>query len=139
MPETYAIDPQRGVVFSKGTGVFSYANFVGHMTRMKADPRFRPDFNHLVDCRELTSLDLTGEQVNELAGRSIFSVRTRRAFVVSSDLQFGMSHMFAAYRELRGETDARVFREMREALAWLGLPPDLDPWAAPTTPGTPGP
>ncbi len=129
MPETYVIDPQRGVVFSKGIGVFTYADFTEHMARMKADPAFRPEFNQLVDCRAMTSFDLTGAQVNEIAGRSIFSVRTRRAFVVSSDLQFGMSHMFAAYRENRGEMDVRVFREMREALAWLGLPPDLDPWA----------
>ena len=138
MPETYAIDTQRGVVFSKGTGVFTYVDFCEHMTRMQADPRFKPDFNQLVDCRALTAFELTGDQINELAGNSIFSVRTRRAFVVSSDLQFGLSHVFAAYRELRGEADIRVFREMREALLWLGLPADLDPWAAETTSGTPG-
>ena len=43
---------------------------------------------------------------------------------------YDQSHMFAAYRENRGETDARVFRGMREALEWLGLPADLDPWTA---------
>ncbi len=138
MPETYLIDTQRGVIFSKGTGVFTYADFCEHMARMRADPRFRPDFKQLVDCRTATAIDLTGEQVSELAGRSILSVGTRRAFVVSNDLQFGLTHMFAAYRENRGEKDARVFREMRDALAWLGLPADLDPWAAENPAGTPG-
>jgi hypothetical protein len=137
MPETYVIDPRRGVVISKGTGVFTYAEFRGHMERLKADPRFRPEFNQLVDCRAVTAFELTGEQINELAGRSIFSVQTRRAFVVSSDLQFGLSHTFAAYRDLRGETDTRVFRELRDALAWLGLPADLDPLAAESLSGTP--
>ncbi len=134
MPETYLIDTRRGVVFSKGTGVFTRAEFRAHMARMAADPRFRPEFNQLVDCRGLTGFDLTADEINELAAHSIFSVRTRRAFVVSSDLQFGLSHMLATHLKFRGESGPRVFRYMREALAWLDLPVDLDPFA-----GDPGP
>ncbi len=134
MPESYVIDPQRRVVFSRGTGVFTYAEFLEHMARMRADPQFRPDFDQLVDCRETTGFELTGDQVADLAARSIFSVRTRRAFVVASSLQYGLSHMLASHLELRGESGIRIFRDRAEALAWLNLPPDLDPFAAPAVP-----
>ena len=79
-----------------------------------------------MDCRALTSLEFTSDQTSELAKGSIFSGRSRRAFVVSSDLQFGMSRMFATYREISGAKNIMTFREMREALSWLHLPPDLD-------------
>ena len=129
MPANFIIDQQRAVVLSTGTGIFTYAEFLDHMARMSADPRFRPEFDQLVDCRAITLLDFTGGQLRELAGRSIFSAQSRRAFVVSSDLQFGLSRMFAAYRELSGARGTMIFREMREALSWLNLPPEFDPGA----------
>ncbi len=129
MSESYVIDPQRRVVFSRGTGIFTYAEFVAHMNRMRADPRFRPDFDQLVDCRETTGFELTGEQVAEMAARTIFSVRSRRAFVIASSLQYGLSHMLASHLELRGENGVRIFRDLAEALEWLRLPADLEPFA----------
>jgi hypothetical protein len=130
MPSDFIIDEQRAVVVSKGTGVFTHADFLDHMARLSADPRFRPEFDQLVDCRALTSLEFTSDEVSELAKASIFSRQSRRAFVVSSDLQFGMSRMFATYREISGAKEIMTFREMREALSWLNLPPDFDPYGA---------
>jgi len=134
MPETYLIDPQRRIVFSRGTGVFTYAEFLEHMSRMRADPQFRSDFDQLVDCRATTGFEITGDQVAELAARSIFSVQTRRAFVVASSLQYGLSHMLASHLEMRGESGIRIFRDLGEALAWLKLPPDFDPFGAAAPP-----
>lgn len=134
MPSVYTIDVERGVIFSKGTGVFTYADFLDHMARLLADPRFHPDLHQLTDGRALTSLDVTAEQIRDLALRSIFSVRSRRAFVVGSDLQFGLTRMFAAYREIIGVHEIAVYRDMRDALAWFNLPPDFDAFAA----GQPG-
>ena len=130
MPADFIIDKQHAVVVSRGTGIFTYAEFLDHMAGLRADPRFRPEFNQLVDCRAITLLDFTSEQVKDLAKRSIFSGRSRRAFVASSDLQFGLSRMFATYRKISGALEFEVFRDMREALAWLNLPPDFDPSAA---------
>ncbi len=129
MPEMYVIDPRRRVVFSKATGTFTHAEYLAHMTRMGADAAFRPEFDQVVDCRDTTAFELTGEQIAGLAARTIFSVQTRRAFVVSSALQFGLSHMLASHLEMRGESGIRIFRDMREALVWLNLPADLDPFA----------
>lgn len=129
MPADYIIDTPHRVVFSKGTGVFTQADFLEHMDRLGNDPNFNPDFCQVVDCRDITVLSLNNDQVRDLASQSIFSVRSRRAFVVSSELHFGLGRMFAAYRELAGQQMA-VFKDMPSALVWLKLPPNLDPHAA---------
>ena len=125
MPTEFTIHPNLGVVISRGNGVFTQADFLDHMARMSTDPQFHPDLNHIVDCRAITKMDLSHDQIKGLAGRSIFSTRSRRAFVVASELQYGLTRMFAAYREIKAGQEVMVFDNPSPALAWLGLPPDL--------------
>ena len=134
MPADYTIDAERGVVFSRGTGVFTHADFIGHMTRLGKEKWFQPGFNHLVDCRSITQMKLTGGEIEELAKRSLFAANSKRAFVVANGVQFGLSRMFATYRKIHGGQEVRVFTELREALSWLGLPEDLDPYSGNETP-----
>jgi len=108
--------------------VFTREEYLDHVARVQRDPQFRPDFNHVVDCRAITEMDLTAAQIASLAERSGFSLQSRRAFVVSSDLQYGLSRVFAAYRENQGAAHTKVFRELDPALAWLDLPPESYPY-----------
>ena len=64
-------------------------------------------------------LEVEPEDVRQLAQRNIFSPRSRRAFVVKDDLQFGLARMFEIHRELKGETGIRVFRAFDEAMDWI--------------------
>jgi len=127
MPADFYIDAKHGIVYSKATGVLDRAAVLDHMDRLSQHPEFRPEFNQLLDFRETTKVDLTAEQVQALAMRRIFSERSKRAFVVSSDLQYGLSRVFEAYRNLAGEKGIRIFREMSQALSLLGLPAEPDP------------
>lgn len=131
MPSHFVIDVKHGLVVSIGTGVFTQADFVDHMSRLRVDPAFDPNFHQLVDCREIEFMDLTSAQIEALASRTIFSRQSRCAFVVSSDLQFGLGRMFSAYRESAGYgANVEVFRKWEEALSWLNLPTDLRPTPA---------
>ncbi|MBI3880717.1 MAG: hypothetical protein HY301_11740 [Verrucomicrobia bacterium] len=121
MPGDFYIDAKLGVVFSKVTGVLTLADVLDHMERLVRHPDFRPEFNQLLDFREATNMALSNDEVRGLARKNIFSALSRRAFVVSSDLQFGLSRVFATHRELLGEGGILVFREMQEALNWLAL------------------
>jgi len=123
----YLIDTERRLVISRGTGTFRYADFLEHMKTLGADPRFRPDFAHLVDCRKLEQIDMTPAQVQDTGSQSLFAAGSRRAFVVVSDLHFGLGRMFATYREVECDQTTVVFRDIREASIWLGLPKDYDP------------
>src|SRR5882724_1470937 len=127
MPADFYIDTQHGIVYSKATGVLGRAEALDHMDRLSQHPEFRLEFNQLFDFREVAKVELTPEQVQVLAMRKIFSERSKRAFVVSSDLQFGLSRVFEAYRNLAGEKGISIFREMAGALSWLGLSAEPDP------------
>ncbi len=127
MPADFFIDTKLGMVYSKATGLFSRVEVLDHMTRLVCHPDFRPEFNQLLDFREITKLELSNAEVKEFASRTIFSAHSKRAFVVASDLQFGLSRMFKTYREIEGEQGIMVFREMPEALSWLSLPAEPNP------------
>jgi len=115
------------MVFSKATGVVCWDDVVDHMDRLESHPDFRPEFNQLVDIREASRTDLSHNDVRRMAERRIFSDKSRRAFVVSRDFEFGLSRVFATYREIRGETGIEVFRDMKKALSWLSLTEEPDP------------
>jgi len=129
MPAEFVLDEQHRVVFSRSLGDFTHSDYRDHMARLASDPRFRPEFDHLVDCCS-SQLVLTSDEVRDLASQSVFSDQSRRAFVVSSNYQYGLSRMLATYREVKTRQAIMVFRERSEALAWLNLPADLDPFAA---------
>lgn len=121
MPADFFIDVPLSMVFSKATGEFGLAEAQEHMDRLLRHPDFRPEFTQLADFREITTVTLTHQEISRLAARRIFSNTSKRAFVVSSNLQFGLSRMFGTLRGFEGETGIHVFREMEKALAWLSL------------------
>ena len=126
MPADFYIDAKRGVVFTKAVGLLGRAEAVDHMDRLSRHPDFRPDFNQLADFRDVSTVNLSSDHVRELASRSVFGPLSQRAFVVSSDLQFGLGRVFGSYRHVEGEKGIKVFREMSEALRWLSLPSEPD-------------
>jgi len=128
MPADYTIDAERGIVFSRGSGAFTHEDYKEHMTRLAKDPLFQPKFHQLVDCRSISVMKLTGAEIESLAMKSLFDASSLRAFVASNSVQFGLSRMFGTYRKIHGGQEVMVFSELKDALVWLGLPADLDPY-----------
>jgi len=121
MPADFYIDVSRRMVFSCGNGVLRLADFRDHMERLLAHPDFRPEFNQLLDFRHAEDVVSATEEIILLAARNVFSPKSKRAFVVTSDLHFGLVRMFGSYRENAGEQGIKLFREMKPALTWLSL------------------
>jgi len=119
MSAFYNIDKERRLVLSSGTGVLTREDLLGHMDRLSKDPDFDPDFSQVLDFTQITALEIGPEDVRQLAQRSIFSPRSRRAFVVKDDFQYGLARMFEIHRELKGEMGIRVFRTFEEAMDWI--------------------
>lgn len=127
MPTEFFIDTNQKLVISRGTGIYRYVDHIAHLEAVGKDPRFQPEFNHLVDCRNFETMDLTPAQIHDMSSRSNFASTSKRVFIVSSPVQYGLSRMFAAYREIRSGQITRVFREIEEGFACLGLPKNYDP------------
>ncbi len=127
MPSEYCIDLKHRLVVSRGTGVFHFSDYAAHAAQVREDPRFDPSFNHLVDCRDFESLELSAEQLRLAAALSNFDPQARRAFVAGTQLQYGLSRMLAAFAQFEKGQQPMVFRTLAEALDWLGLPVGYDP------------
>jgi hypothetical protein len=119
VPAFYKIDKERRLVLSTGAGVLTRTDIWGHMDRLSKDPDFDPEFSQLADFTQITALEIEPADVRQFAQRTIYSPRSRRAFVVKDDLQFGLARMFEIHRDLKGETGIRVFRTLDDALDWI--------------------
>ncbi len=119
MPTFFKIDKERSLVMSTGSGVLTLADALAHQERISKDPDFDPGFSQLVDLTQVTNLEFSSSDVRRLAQKSSFSATSRRAILVSSDLVFGLSRMYEAFRAISGEKGVRVFRDLNEALEWV--------------------
>jgi len=119
MPSSYKIDKENRLVISTGSGVLTLPDALAHQEQLLKDPDFDPSFSQLLDFTHVTDVELSSEEIHRLARTTVFSANSRRAFLVNSDLKFGLARMFAIMRESFGEKGIRVFRNSDDALDWV--------------------
>lgn len=130
MPASYTIDPALRTVFSTLEGRLTDEDLLALVRRLQPDPDFHPHFSHVVDARGVTEMAATSQGLRSLALASPFADDARAAIVAVCDLVFGMARMYQIASESRGRT-VQVFRDLHEALAWLGVPKAAQPAVAP--------
>jgi len=122
VPAEYELDLTRRLVRTHEWGVLTEEDLRALYEKIRTDPAFEPTFCQLCDLREVTKITTTADALRSLAQTYTFSPGSRRAFVVGRAVDFGLARMFQAYSEVEGQT-VEVFREMDDALEWLGLEP----------------
>lgn len=116
----YEIQKNLGIVISKAASALTVEHVIQLKERLQADADFCPDFSHLLDLSEVVNVELTAAQIREIAKSSLFSSRSRHAYVAKTPLTFGMVRMYATYSELAGsKRQWHIFRDRGQALAWL--------------------
>ncbi|HKQ19781.1 MAG TPA: hypothetical protein VJW75_08545 [Candidatus Eisenbacteria bacterium] len=120
MPASYLIDESRGLVFSRGWDVITDEEMASHAGTLRADPRFNPRFRQIIDFCDLTEIRLTVAGIHGVAQINPFHRDSRRAFVVPSEVAYGLARMFEAFTNSDPE-QFRVFRSIGPALEWVGL------------------
>lgn len=120
MPCSYQIDGERGLVITTAWDTLTVAEVVEHQSQLGSDVGFNSAFSQLLDFTRVTRVAVDFTAMNELAERHLFSVKSRRAFLVGRNpLAYGMSRMFIACRRLTGDEQMRVFIKRDEAVQWL--------------------
>jgi hypothetical protein len=119
VPVSHEIDVTKGVVFTTWSGDVTLEEARSHLRQLRDDPDFLPSMGQLSDARDVTST-VPAEGIRELASNTPFGEGSRRAIVVTSDVVFGVSRMYEL-RQLEGGADVKLFRDIQEARAWLGL------------------
>jgi hypothetical protein len=126
VPWSFTIDVERHVVYSRGWGDLTDEALLDHQGRLALDPGFQANFSQLIDFTGVTSVAaVTTGGVRAVAQRHLYGSDARRAIVAPDSAVFGLARMFETVRDLLGAKEQiRVFRNLEEARAWLGLPPE---------------
>lgn len=121
MPCRYVIEKERHLVITTAWDNVTFADAKGHQDQLFADPAFDRDFNQLIDATAVTQIDASSEEIRIVASRNIFSPTSRRAFVASQPLIFGIARMMQMHLNMAvGQDQANVFYDREAALKWLG-------------------
>jgi hypothetical protein len=129
VPVSLKIDKERKLVLTTGSGRLTKEEVLAHQEQILKHPDFDPAFSQLADFARLTNTDINMGDLQTFAHRDVFSIHSRRAIIVKSDLAFGFAKIFELYRQVAGARGIRVFRTHHEALNWI-----LSPDAASTSP-----
>jgi hypothetical protein len=119
VPVTHQIDS--GLIRTKCTGTVTFEEVMAHFDALETDPALPDGADVLLDLGEMVSLPESeqlrsvAERVRRLLGRVRWGAC---AIVARQDALFGMSRMFEIFSQ-NSFTATRVFRERREAEAWL--------------------
>lgn len=121
MPCRYVIDKERRLVISTGWDRLTYAEMQAHQDRLLVDSDFDPEFNQLMDATGVTALDISASEMETMATRSVFSAKSRRAWVASSPAVYGMGRLASVHHDsVNAPTEMAAFNDVASALEWLG-------------------
>ena len=119
MPAFYAIDKERRLVLSTGSGIVTKYDLMGHQDRLIEDRDFDPSFCQLWNLTLVTEAQVKAADIEMMARRDVFSPASRRAIVVAKEDHYGLARMFQIHRELSGEHGIRIFRNLDDGLDWI--------------------
>ena len=121
MPISFTFDADLKCAISTYSGVVDDAEILAHARRLVSDAAIPDGVTSLLDFRAVTEFRVTTDCIHEVVATIQEHPRfTKGAFVADDDLVFGMSRMYQMLRE-GSPVEHRVFRDLDEALAWLGL------------------
>ncbi len=124
MPWNYRIDKERRLVITTVWDRLTGGEVADHQRKLLHDPAFERDFFQFLDFAAITEMQVDRVTVAELARFDLFSAKSRRAFLATDPLAYGISRMFIALREAHGgEEQIEVFKDRNKALQWLDVAP----------------
>jgi len=125
----YKIIESKGLVYVVGADVVTFSALMSHIQALSKDPRYKAPMKKLVDYRNITGKELKTRELNLYAQakaelKDVFR-EEKCAIVAPRDLDFGLCRVHAALVEASG-IETGVFRDLDQALSWLGVEIDDD-------------
>jgi hypothetical protein len=112
------VDVARGLIVTRASGVLTFEDVLSGREQARTHPSFDARYNDLFDLRDVTDIHITGAEMARIAGTSVLSPGVYRAFVVRTQVQYGMARMFSGLAEPHDQ-HVFVFRDLAVAEAWL--------------------
>ncbi len=124
MPYAYEICTEAQVTLFRLHGAVSVGELLALREEVGGDPDFNPAFHEIIDLRDVQEIRLTSPELVDYAAQTIVGAQAKSAFVVANEHVFGMVRMYLLAQSKDDDTVARIFWDMNEARAWIGLDPD---------------
>jgi hypothetical protein len=130
MPIESYVMPEHELVAFVHTGRVSDEEFLDYYKSFFESDKLGSPVKILVDLRETSSSSRSAEAILQSAGVAEGKLAgsgssAKVAVVATKDLSFGLARLYEILSE-SARWEFVVFRAMDTALAWLGLPEDLD-------------
>jgi hypothetical protein len=107
------------LIVTRASGVITGEELSEHQKRLLADPEFNPAYRQLWHGGAATDVRTNFATMSRLSYS--YEEGARRAIYAPTDLGFGMARMFEILRSDDHSGGLRVFKDLDEALAWIGL------------------
>ena len=129
MPLEYKIIESKKLLYVKGTGTVAFSELMNHIDELRQDPKYKAPMRKLVDYRQIKKLDLS---MSEQESFSLKKAEAKESFagekcaiVVTTDYGFALARVHSALSEVSNR-DTSIYRDLNEALVWLGVELDND-------------
>jgi hypothetical protein len=123
------VDAGRRIVYTQAVNPLRVARVRDHRERLHNDARFDPEFDRIL----LFKVSMRSRSRRRIYAHSrlqkVFSATSRRAFIIPMAALFGLGRMFAAYRDLAGESQINIVRSLIDAAEWVGIDLNVAPQA----------
>ncbi len=129
MPLKYEIIGSKKLLYVKGIAAVSFSELMDHVDELCQDPKYKAPMKKLVDYRQIKKLDLSMDEQERFVEKKtsvkeLFSGE-KCAIVAPTDYGFALARVHGALSE-GSNIDTSVFRDLNEALTWLGVELDDD-------------
>jgi len=121
MSHTFVIDTENNILRESFTGIVDLNALTEANTSIISDPRFKKGLNFLTDLRG-TNIAMGYKEMSMHVWKLLDLGVKKQAFIVSRDIEFAISRMFEMLADEKVHyEEVRIFREVEDGLAWLGL------------------
>ena len=120
----YKIFEDLKLVYVEVNDILRFEDLMQHLDELSRDPRYTPPMLKLVNYQNLKKYELSAKESevfsNRKAALSDRFMHEKCAFVVPSDLGFGMARHHQAFID-ENKIQIKIFRDLAEAKKWLEI------------------
>lgn len=128
MSADHHIDSKNQLIVTTWEGEANDDELIEALMKYQKDIQCHPDnigYNELVDFTKVTTIKFTTKGIKEIGRIASLTddIKTngKLAFIVSSNLAYGLLRMYEAYRYIKSKPnkEIRVFKNEKDALEWI--------------------
>jgi hypothetical protein len=120
MPFATSFYRDRRLIITRAWGHITFADVRVYQQELGQRPEFDPTWAHVVDARDSIQVDMSSDEIRQLAETSVLVPSARRAMVATDLAVFGIFRMFGTFFELQMDASAvGVFKTLDEAIEWV--------------------